>query len=959
VPQFTSLSKRLTTWTLVTALTSFGLFLVVVLYKVNKGFEQQSAQVSQWSEERLAQRLESDALLSVARIDTLYDDVSTRFASIAQRADISKAIQSGNSVAISELLAPALELADVDGALVLDENLRVLGADRLDADILRANKLLRSQPLMRVLQNVLRGDPNDRHVRRVTGAFDHSLAAALAADWKAPLAGIFVETVLDDFHDVIAVIIGYRQLRPEEIKLEEFSRLTGRGVLVVSENYVVSRAGSSIPGPISNLHNGPLLALDDGGYVGRCVDLWNVAAVCSVAPAEELQQLARQVIAIGEEQTRSLIWWLFGAVVVVLLLFAGTSFTVARHITLPLREITSVVGEVARGNWRVIVPGRNRKDEVGNIARAVVLLANSVEERDKLRADVLEQNATLLHKEEALREQNLFFDAALNNMSQGLCMFNEVDELTVVNQRFLAIYGLAAEDLPTKAGAQEILALALGAAAPTEYLLEKAHDYLKIVRRRQAVDYMLDTISGRTIAISHRPMANGGWVETHEDITERRAAEAKVAYMARHDALTLLPNRVLFQERLDEAIQARAADGGSFAVLCLDLDGFKTVNDTLGHSGGDELLKQMAERLISVAGANNTVARLGGDEFAIIDLGRDQPASAEAIAARLKEALKQPFSIHGQAAPCGVSIGVALGTAATDPDHLLRNADLALYLAKGAGRGTFRLFEPEMEHQMQYKQRLERDLAHAVANAELDVYFQPMISLARSEIGGFEALVRWNHPERGNVSPGEFIPLAEEVGLIDKLGEFVLVSACREAAAWPQRIKLSVNISPVQFRSRSLTARVKEALAVSGLSADRLELEVTESVILHEDADTLATLQALRELGIKISMDDFGTGYSSLSGLRRFPFDKIKLDRSFVRDALTNPDCAAIVSAVADLGNRLGMATTAEGVETIEQLDNVRRHGFSEAQGFVFSPAVPAWKARQMIDKSNFLQKVA
>jgi diguanylate cyclase (GGDEF)-like protein len=935
------------------------MFLVVVLFQVNKGFEQQSAQVSQWSEERLAQRLESDALLAVARIDTLYDDVSTRFASIAQRADISKAIQSGNSVAISELLTPALELADVDGALVLDENLRVLGADRLNADILRANKLLRSQPLMRVLQNVLRSDPNDRHVRRVTGAFDHSLAAALAAEWKAPLAGIFVETVLDDFHDVIAVIIGYRQLRPEEIKLAEFSRLTGRGVLVVSEDYVVSRAGSAIPGPVANLKHDGLLSFDSGSYVGRCVDLWGVASACSVAPAEELQQLARQVIAIGERETRSLISWLFAAVVFGLLLFAGISFAVSRHIILPLRKITSVVGEVARGNWRVIAPGLHRKDEVGNIARAAMLLANSVEERDKLRADVLEQNATLLHKEEALREQNLFFDAALNNMSQGLCMFNEADELTVVNKRFLAIYDLKVEDLPAKASAQQVLALALGPTASTEYFLEKAHAYLGVVRRRAAVDYTLDTTNGRTIAISHRPMPNGGWVETHEDITERRAAEAKVAYLARHDALTLLPNRVLFQERLNEAIQARTADGGSFAVLCLDLDGFKTVNDTLGHSGGDELLKQMGERLISVAGANNTVARLGGDEFAIIDLGRDQPASAEAIAARLKEALKQPFSIHGQTAPCGVSIGAALGTAATDPDHLLRNADLALYLAKGAGRGTFRLFEPEMEHQMQYRQGLERDLAQAVANAELDVYFQPMINLAKSEISGFEALVRWNHPERGNVSPVEFIPLAEEVGLIDKLGEFVLVSACREAASWPQRIKLSVNISPVQFRSRSLTDRVKEALALSGLSADRLELEVTESVILHEDADTLATLQDLRELGIKISMDDFGTGYSSLSGLRRFPFDKIKLDRSFVRDALTNPDCAAIVSAVADLGNRLGMATTAEGVETIEQLDNVRRHGFSEAQGFVFSPAVPAWKARQMIDKSNFLQKVA
>ncbi len=694
--------------------------------------------------------------------------------------------------------------------------------------------------------------------------------------------------------------------------------------------------------------------------MARCVGLGDQTEICAVAPSSELEHLATQVIAIGEEQTHALIWWLVGAVTIALLLFALMSFFVSRHITLPLREITSVVGDVAEGNWRVFVPGLARRDEVGNIARAVTLLARSVEERDKLRTDVVEQNATLLQKEETLREQNLFFDAALNNMSQGLCMFDEAHQLTVVNKHFFDIYRIDTDQLRANATAQKALELSLGSNCPADYLSKKLHEHLAIVQNRSPVDYALELTDGRTIAISHRPMTNGGWVETHEDVTERRAAEAKVAYLARHDSLTRLSNRVLFQERLNDAIQGCVGDSACFAVLCLDLDGFKVVNDTLGHSAGDELLRQMAQRLLGVVSQADTVARLGGDEFAIIDMAQDQPASAEAMAARLKDALKRPFTIFGQSVPCGVSIGVALGNGTIDPDHLLRNADLALYLAKGAGRGTFRLFKPEMHLQMEYRQRLERDLREALAKGQLDVHFQPMIHLGRNEISGFEALVRWDHPERGMVSPAEFIPLAEEVGLIDKLGETVLLKACKEAASWPSSIKLSVNISPVQFRAHTLIDAVIDALSASKLPAERLELEVTESVILHDDSETLSTLRELRELGIKISMDDFGTGYSSLSGLRSFPFDKIKLDRSFVRDALVRPDCATIVRAVADLGENLGMATTAEGVETIEQLENVRRHGYTEAQGFLFSPAVPAWQARRMIKQQrDFLQKVA
>ena len=944
--RFTSLSTRLITWTLVTALTTFGLFLLVVLYQVNTGFEQQTDKVSKWSEERLAQRLESDAILARARLETLYDDIATRFAASAQRADISNAIQSRNSVAISELLTPALELADVDGALVLDERLRVLAAERLGADIPRADKVLPAHPFFQVLQRILRSESDDTRARRLIERFDKAFAEALAADWKAPIAGIFVEKINDDFGDTIAIIIGYRYLRTKEHKLSEFSRVTQRGIVVQSNGVIISRAGFTIPAAFNPVRGaGPLLDFDGGDLVAKCVDVWSVAEVCALAPSEEPKQLANELIAINEQQTKSLTWWLIVAVTLVLIIFGFSSLLVSRHITLPLREITKVVAEVAEGNWRIVVPGLRRIDEVGDIGRAVVLLAKSVEERDRLRSNLV--------------EQNVFFNAALNNMSQGLCMFNAAQELTVINKRFLDIYGIEADQLPAKATPGQALACCLGADAPPAYLAERTKQHAEIINQGEPVDYLLETAKGRTISVLHRPMAHGGWVETHEDITERKAAEDKIAYLARHDWLTRLPNRVLFQERLERAISDSAQHGGDFAVLCLDLDDFKTVNDKFGHSGGDEFLRQMAERLRVIAGDTNTVARLGGDEFAIIDSSPDQPTSSEAIATRLAEVLKQPFYIFDQSVCSGASIGAAIGSAAIDPDHLLRNADIALYVAKGAGRSVFRLFEPQMELRLQHRQRMERDLAKALTDNQLAVQYQPMINLKTNEISGFEALLRWDHPIRGTISPDEFIPVAEEVGLIEKIGEWVLRAACKEAASWPVPVKVSINISPVQFRSHNLATRVKEVLIDTGLSPDRLELEVTESVILHENAATLATLRALRQLGIKISMDDFGTGYSSLSGLHKFPFDKIKLDRSFVRDALQKPECAAIVRSVAELGKSLGMATTAEGVETREQLENVRRHGFTEAQGFVFSPAVTASQARSMLIKSTVVGRVA
>jgi diguanylate cyclase (GGDEF)-like protein/PAS domain S-box-containing protein len=427
------------------------------------------------------------------------------------------------------------------------------------------------------------------------------------------------------------------------------------------------------------------------------------------------------------------------------------------------------------------------------------------------------------------------------------------------------------------------------------------------------------------------------------DVTERKQAEARIAYMAHHDALTDLPNRVLFNERLNELLARVRRNGESLAVHCLDLDHFKGVNDTLGHPIGDELLKTVAQRLGKSLRDTDMVARLGGDEFAIIQFPLGGPNEASQLATTLIEIVSKPYEVHGHEFVVGASIGIALAPGDGEAsDALLRNADMALYRAKAEGRGTAHFFEPDMDRRIQARRMLELDLRKAFAHSEFELFYQPLINLQANAVAGFEALLRWRHPERGMIAPAEFIPLAEEIGLIVPLGEWVLRQACTEAMRWPAGLKVAVNLSPAQFRNRGVVNAVMTALAYSRLPADRLELEITESVLLGETEANLATLHQLRSIGVSISMDDFGTGYSSLSYLRSFPFDKIKIDRSFVSELSRRPDCVAIIRAVAGLGMSLGIATTAEGVETREQLERVRAEGCTEVQGYLFSPPRPA-----------------
>jgi diguanylate cyclase (GGDEF)-like protein/PAS domain S-box-containing protein len=588
-----------------------------------------------------------------------------------------------------------------------------------------------------------------------------------------------------------------------------------------------------------------------------------------------------------------------------------------------------------------------------------------IEELDQLNRSlerlVEERTSALRERETELEAQNFRFDTALNNMSQALLMFDSEARLVISNQRYREMYGLTAEVVEPGRSLQELLLARKAAGSFTG----DPEEYTANIRARIAEgkpdSQIVELPDGRTIAILNHPMRGGGWVATHEDITERRRAETQIAHMARHDSLTDLPNRLSFRERLAQAFAGLHKDE-RLAVLYLDLDRFKNVNDTLGHHIGDELLKVVAGRLRGSIEEFDMVARVGGDEFAIIQSSMDMPIDTENLARKVCEAIKAPYEIEGHEVVVDTCIGIAIAPDdGKEPNEILRNADMALYGAKADGPGTYRFFEPHMDARMRIRRELEIALRKAFAHGEFELHYQPLLDLNNNRITCCEALIRWNHPEHGMIPPSEFIPIAEEIGLISPLGEWVLRQACADAVSWPEEIKVAVNLSPIQVMNKNLIPVVVNALAAAGLPPHRLEIEITESVLMQNTESTLTTLHRLQELGVRISMDDFGTGYSSLSYLRSFPFDKIKIDRCFI-SGLPNDDSVAIVRAIAGLAKSLSMITTAEGVETQEQFNEVQSLGCTEMQGFFFSRPRPAREISRILparDEKRALRALA
>jgi diguanylate cyclase (GGDEF)-like protein len=543
-----------------------------------------------------------------------------------------------------------------------------------------------------------------------------------------------------------------------------------------------------------------------------------------------------------------------------------------------------------------------------------------------------------------LETQKFWLNTAINNMSQGLVLFDSAERVVVCNQRYIEMYGLSPDVAKPGCAFRHLISYRERTGSFRGDIEKYRASLLSDLARGETTEMLVDPPDGRSIRIVNQPLTDGGWLATHEDITGQRRSEAKIAYLAHHDILTGLANRVAFTQKIERAAAHQRRSGQPFSVLLLDLDRFKYVNDTLGHPAGDALLREVALRLNACLRDTDGIGRLGGDEFAIIQMAEaNQREAAGQFATRVIEIIAQPYNIEGSEINIGTSIGIALAPEhACDPDELLKMADMALYRAKSTGRNSYCFFDTEMTEIISARRSVEHELRHAVQNDEMRLYFQPIVDAKTSRIFAAEALLRWQHPTRGLISPDQFIPLAEETGLITQIGEWVLHTACAEAATWPADIKVAINLSPVQLRKANICDVVLNALAQSKLPPERLELEITETALIESGADFLPQLRRFKLLGITVALDDFGTGYSSLSQLTMFPFDKIKIDKSFTQNMTKRAACAAVISSTMTLANILDIATTAEGIETEEQCRILRLAGVTSLQGYLFKRPGPA-----------------
>ena len=594
----------------------------------------------------------------------------------------------------------------------------------------------------------------------------------------------------------------------------------------------------------------------------------------------------------------------------------------SRSMSQPISEAMQVAERVASGNFTDQITSR-RGDELGRLLRSLAAMQSHLKTRAA--------------EDYAMMEK---LDAALNNMGQGLCMFDADRRLMLWNERYSTMYRIAPGRLFVGCTLEQMLEDRK--IAGTAYInMDQMDAKLQAaIRTRSADSVIAELADGRIVHLAYRPTQNGGWVFTHEDITERTHNEARIAHLAFHDPLTDLPNRAAFNDHIVETFQRASTGGGDFAVLCIDLDRFKEINDVYGHAAGDRCLAEIGRRIASACDGA-FLARLGGDEFMIVSFGGKQPAAAEELCGRLSAILDAPVCIDQHEIQGSLTIGAALYPQdGADVNTLVANAEAALYRAKAEQRGTIRFFEPAMDRQIREKRLLQKEIALAVERNELELYFQPQAETA-GEIFGFEALVRWRHPVRGLVSPGLFIPLAEETGVIGPIDEWVLREACREAASWPNPLSIAVNLSPVDFRRGDIAAMILSALLETGLSPQRLEIEITEGVLIEDFERAIATLRKIKNLGVRVAMDDFGTGYSSLSYLQAFPFDKIKIDQSFIARIGKNFPAAAIIHAILGLGRALALPVIAEGVETEAQLAFLAKEGCNEVQGYLIGRPQP------------------
>jgi diguanylate cyclase (GGDEF)-like protein len=648
---------------------------------------------------------------------------------------------------------------------------------------------------------------------------------------------------------------------------------------------------------------------------------------------------ADQMVGLLNQNARSLQHWGTAAVLIAITILAPASLLILGHAARRMKSLWRSMHRLAHNDTSQPVPSLADIDEIGDMARAV---------------QVFKDNAVALARQRGEIEQiNGWLDIAMQNMARGLSMFDADHRLVLCNDSYRTMYNLPAALTVRGTEASQIFAHRADQTAKTEIVAadgrSQATSVQALARDRSPRSARQTLADGRIIAIAVQPLERGGWVAVHQDVTKQREAEAKIARLARQDALTGLSNRLMFREELERRCATGNAAMPPFALMIVDLDHFKQINDTFGHPAGDAVLEAVAQRLRALTRSGDIVARLGGDEFAILQDGAVSPDTSRRMAERIIAGLSAPYTIEGTTASIGASIGIASAPAdATTASHLFSHADLALYHSKAQGRGSATIFAPALQDAALAERTLARELHDALTRGEFELFYQPILDLQTQQVASCEALLRWRHPTRGLIQPLQFIPFAETSGLIVPIGRWALTQACRDATQWPDHVAVAVNLSAIQVLSGTLLDDIQTSLASTGLAARRLELEVTESLLLDDQPLTRKTLLEIRGIGVKIALDDFGTGYASLSYLRRFPFDKLKIDQTFVRDLPDHAECVAIVRAVASLARSLNMISVAEGVETADHLARVTAAGCSQVQGYLFSRPVPAQDLAQV-----------
>ncbi len=635
------------------------------------------------------------------------------------------------------------------------------------------------------------------------------------------------------------------------------------------------------------------------------------------------------------------------------ILFVLVALRALRFHPLPL----IVTGCAAAGGWLILLLAAislngaesRTHDYVAYLTTHKILVGAEVEKIVALLSLVL----FLAFATHRARAGLLQLDHTLEHMPNGVAMFDSRNRLVVCNSLYGEIYNLTRDDVKPGTSIQELVEKRQdnGIFGPDNTTREFAREW--IADFEKASTRIQELADGRILSIRRKRKPDGGMITSTVDITDRRRLEARIEHMAYHDALTGLANRLLLLDRLEKMLAGRRTPD-ELTVFCLDLDHFKEVNDTLGHQVGDALLQAAADRLRDSVRQSDLVARTGGDEFVIVQSSSNATLSAAELANRLIDVVGAPYEINGHRVIVGVSVGVSFsGPDARDSGELIKQADIALYRAKEDGRGTYRFFEEAMNERLHARRKMENDLHKALTDNEFELYYQPVVGVDQNKIIGVEALIRWHHPEGGIISPLDFIPLVEEIGLAVKLGDWVINQACSDAVRWSEEITVAVNVSAAQFRKPGLVETVTRALNRTGLNASRLELEITETALLEDSESTIRILDELRAIGVRVAMDDFGTGYASLSYLQKFPFDRIKIDRSFINEVTKHGNASEIVKTVISLGQRLGMATTAEGVETVEQLNEITAEGCSDVQGFLISSPQPREEIEALFGEFN------